>query len=570
MVRHEELRENLRELMNGRLTATFITLDLNGVERGPEGLLAANPLSATELTEEELELPFTPFRAASLEVSSNRHDVVLDDEELDWLLDGLVPRSAGMDESPEAPKETPTSQDEEPKAKHTEAETRHEVPKAQGQVSTGPSEAPKATKRPRDGEIGLGSQECIARVLHTTDPDGEVRFGRSIGTLLEAFYQREDRAAAMESDELVDEIFMDGIEFFEGQPQQCLSLWRTELPGIAVLVVEDLKRSTRTIPSTVDHRVERLTRFLESLSKDGGTTLETLGFGGLEASILKEPLADLVVESMDTVRGEPLARAVTVIMESDMQGAIDQFLAMDNEADFDAIEEQQDTGYVPQPLRLELVSEPATAENCSAASADGRLVLINLDSMSVHHDYLGASSEHLLVAVMPVLADIAETEVRLRRLRKSFEASDHIAKLDEQLELITEVRIGHVRRSHVRLAAGREQAKRWSNSGHLASFLYLCLDEARAEIDALTERSVKTVESISAIQQQKKDGQNAQLGIGLTIVATLFAFLGVWAALLSVPSWEQARMATLVVMVPVLALAAVLLWTKIPNPRRRR
>lgn len=420
-----------------------------------------------------------------------------------------------------------------------------------------PFRAAQASSSSRDGDIGLGLAYCRSVVLGQRASGDKIGFGRSLGTVRDAFSGQREIPLEETDETLAEIIFDDGIWFYLGPPQRCLSLWSSPVRGYSVLVVEDLDRRSGEVPCTVRHEKVDLIRLLSGNNEAEKVTLRSLGFDLTLGDVIDRPLTDLIAISVDSVRGNRLARALTVVAEAGVQDNIELFLDLKNDIDFDRILAQQETGYVPTPVRLDLVEEPAIEESFSAMSADGRIVLLNIDSLSFNHDYLGFSTERILLAVIPVLCDLSSSEVPLERLRESLEAGSEGERLNWQLHTISQIRLTQLSREFSRSSTGLEQAVKWGNSGQLASSLYVAYGKTRRNVSELTERTAEVIESVSEYKRNTRlDWTNFAVA-ALTVLGTILAGLGVLAALVSVPSglWHLlAEFAPLVLAVPVGAL----------------
>lgn len=420
-----------------------------------------------------------------------------------------------------------------------------------------PFRAAEASASSRDGDIGLGLAYCRSVVLGQQVAGEQIGFGRSLGTVRDAFDQQRKIPIDEADETLAEIIFDDDIWFYLGPPQRCLSLWSSPVKGYSVLVVEDLDRRSNEVPCTVHHEKKDLVRLLSGNIEAEHVTLRSLGFDLALGEVIDRPLMDLIAISVDSVRGDRLARALTVIAEAGMQENVELFLDFKNDADFDRILAQQETGYVPTPVRLDLVEEPAIKESFSAMSADGRIVLLNIDSLSFNHDYLGFSTERILSAAIPVLCDLSSSEVPLERLRESLEAGSEGEALNRQLHTISQIRLTQLSREFSRSSTGLEQAVKWGNSGQLASSLYVAYGKTRLNVSELTERTAEVIESVSEYKRNTRlDWTNFALAT-LTVLGTILAVLGVLAALVSVPSgpWHWlAEVAPLIVAGPVILL----------------
>jgi hypothetical protein len=412
-----------------------------------------------------------------------------------------------------------------------------------------PYRAKRSLTGAQSGDIGLGKPALQAVVTGTVDRTGdEVIFGRSVGTALEPFrspYPGQPgmlEAMMCTPSELCDAMrdSDDEIQIYQGPAAYCLSLWSTLSPGITVLAIEQLDAAPHTLPVTVEHSpadIADLAGHLVGL-KSGSATLEGLGLLHF-CDAAREPLHRLITHSGESVRGDRLARALTIVVGAGMQNEVDAFLDITDGTNFDVTELQQKTGYVPDPKRLDLVEEPSVTGTFSAASSDGRLILLNLDSMSVMHDFLGTLSENLVAATFPVLGDMAATEATMDRLNRAMGSHGHPESLANQLELLGKVRSRQALRLSRRATAGQEQAKRWSNAGHLASHLDRAYAGQRDHIEDVTSRCADVVRSAGDAHHQRreswKSGQAGRLAFG----AFLVGLIAMFAALVGVSSGED-------------------------------
>lgn len=419
------------------------------------------------------------------------------------------------------------------------------------------------------GNLGLGVPTCSSMTV-TLDEEGagDLRFGLSMGTVQDAYDRRETEIGGDPSGVAVATLARDGAALYAGPGGHCLSLWRTEIAGVAVLAVEELRHARQTPPTSVSHTRDALASLVARVTGIGAAelTLAKLGLGvaGEDAS---RPLTDLMAISSESVRGEQWVRALSVVAQAGLQPLIGILLG-DGE-DFDSIEERQEVGYSPSFSPLKLGSQPAVAAAGSAASIDGRLVAMNLDSMSVWHDYLGVHSEHLIAATIPVLCDLAAIEVPFDRLRQAV-GGDKPAPLSTQLRLLAEARLARVKRRLRRPTPGREQAAVWTNAGQVASFVDEAFDAKRDLIDEVTSECAAIIESLTAMHHQEREAWLSRAMAWLTVAATLFAAFSVFAGIAAMPRVPWAWLNDYAIGIgfgPVLLLAAVLIpwWIRRPK-----
>lgn len=330
-----------------------------------------------------------------------------------------------------------------------------------------------------------------------------------------------------------------------------------------MLAIEQLEGAPHTLPVTVEHSPADIADLAGRLVglESGAATLERLGLLHF-CDAAREPLHRLITHSGESVRGDRLARALTLVAGAGMQNEVDAFLKIADGSDPDVTEHQQETGYVPDPKRLDLVEEPSVKGAFSAASSDGRLILLNLDSMSVMHDFLGACSENLVAATLPVLGDMAATEATLDRLNRAMGSHGDPEPLASQLELLGKVRARQALRLARRATAGQEQARRWSNAGHLASHLDRAYAGQRDHVENVTSRCADVVRSAGDAHHQRreslKSGQAGRLAFG----AFLVGLIAMFAALVGVSSggdWDWVSEVGPEITVAVSAVVAVLL-----------
>lgn len=130
---------------------------------------------------------------------------------------------------------------------------------------------------------------------------------------------------------------------------------------------------------------------------------------------------------------------MSVLVQSGAQELVEEFIHPGG--NFDAIYDLQHSGHIATSRPVDLVSEPATdgAECC--CTTDGRFVVLNLDAMSVHHDYhFGHDTGWTLPALVPVLCSAGESDEAFALLREGIvRPPGEDASYEEQVNLIRSI-----------------------------------------------------------------------------------------------------------------------------------
>ncbi|WP_066587934.1 hypothetical protein [Cellulomonas timonensis] len=146
-----------------------------------------------------------------------------------------------------------------------------------------------------------------------------------------------------------------------------------------------------------------------SLEKVFGARFQCLSDGDWRA-----PIASRLSLAVEQARGKPMTNGLYVVVRADCSGLVEDLLRTSDPA-FGDLEHAQQTGITHGWRALSLAGEPADPDARSAIRDDARVVVMNLESMSVHHDYGGRVAAGIVVAALPVVSSRARAD------------SDHLA-----------------------------------------------------------------------------------------------------------------------------------------------
>lgn len=406
------------------------------------------------------------------------------------------------------------------------------------------------------GDIGLGLPRLLASRVFPVE-GGAVRFGASARSLDDAPLEIDERTWLL-------------------TPAVCVSLWATA--SLPVLTIERLepRRSDEHLIALC--RDERLARDVATAAEDllDGTplspafTLQDVFRPPRRSRFRRDvregwnvPVASLRVAATRHVRGVPITECLLTLTAPCATGIVEMVLARPDGSAADAAERRQKSGAVHNWEPLELAGSPAETKAKSAVRGDARYALLNLEAMSINHEYRDLGSGGALAAAIPVVALRAATARAFRTLADEFARAADGQRLRERIEAVEELKLTLLRRRMLRRFIGVEEFRRWTTPGALASELYT---RVAPELDELADDSVQAAEIVqSSLDRVREERQrrNERLIQGLSPAAGVVALASMFAALASVPDPAEPSLLAalpdaLVVTIGLVAAAAVL------------
>ena len=386
------------------------------------------------------------------------------------------------------------------------------------------------------------------------------------------------------------------------------SLWL--VPGIGLVLGLERLMATHGVAETTD-RVGRLLRLpapgadrnrstyhapdsakgvaeaLHELSVPPDASLQDLFPGQVEdlASVLPcdKPILQSLVPSQRVRAGHRMVEGLVVGLGAAERGSdlrVDSLLFRRIEGDevgFDESDEWQTEGYRWDFESFQPTTEPARPDALCAMRSDGRVVVVDLDALSIYHDYLGGGSDGIVRELIPLAAvagqlaaDQADVVDQLSRLAADGDLDD--AALSDALGLARRVRARLELRSlqqpqllheknfrawTVDESLRREMAPRAMQDQLSAdgSSVSGQMEALARSVDSLEEALQRNVDEVAVTKERKRDDERAKLRTAINFVFGLITAAGlvaVFTSLASVPG-PAARA------VPSLASAG--LWT---------
>ena len=158
---------------------------------------------------------------------------------------------------------------------------------------------------------------------------------------------------------------------------------------------------------------EGFQRVLEHMGVRSSDTLADI-FGGEFGRMVDpvtptdKPLGDLLIPRGTVVAGNRMVEGIVVGLASapnrDHLGIADLFASNLPDDGFDAQDAWQSEGYRWDYSRINIADEPADPAALSVTRSDGRVLVVDLDSMSTYHDYLGAGGAGSVLELLPLAA----------------------------------------------------------------------------------------------------------------------------------------------------------------------
>jgi hypothetical protein len=263
----------------------------------------------------------------------------------------------------------------------------------------------------------------------------------------------------------------------------------------------------------------------------------------------EKTLRSLVIERPKTVDQHRLVEGLTITLAASGNAedlGLDMLVAGVESEEVDT-EFWQNWRYAWPYERRAVVTKPSRESAHMAVRTDGRSVAIDLDALSIHHDYMGWGGDRIVVELISLAARLGERSSQKRELvqvtqsltTKSTGAAGAAEKVTD-LYMRNEAYglLVHNLRNEPNFAS-------WTNDHSLRRILApisLLGEEARAE-DERFSRSLNSLESMlrSRAREEAQEAQNRtrrvfEVGLGLISVVGIIALLP---AIASIPNGER-------------------------------
>ncbi|WP_199424587.1 hypothetical protein [Actinotalea solisilvae] len=463
-----------------------------------------------------------------------------------------------------------------------------------GEPSAGGGSGARRGSTAHAADIGFGAPELlVTRTVRVSGPD--LRFGASEATLDDC-----------SSDEEVRE------RVWLAEPMVCLSLWRVD--GSAVMTLERLAPIEEPDLLTTQGRPDPQTaERLAQVDADVSSVLPDLLAGtGLDPQLsiaeafpdqaealelwLGEPgrlrrwfmtrlsrlapgsrtrgsrssILDLRVAGTERLRGRETTEGLYVVTSPRMSRRIEALLSRRAPRP----EYTMATGAPRSWARLELVDEPAEEAAASAVRNDLRAVVLNLEAMSVHHEYRRFGGG-MVALTIPFVAHRAAMARDYRRLDEAAGPIDDFE--GDALATLAHVQRSALRRRVARRLVGPERFRTWTVPAQLVSALFRMTKKELRELDGEVEELAGLVRAnLEQAQQQRRDRYDRVVS-WVAPVAGFSVLVGMYAALASLPNRAhdqllaavpEAALVTGLIVVVGLVLGAA--WDRAARGGRRR
>ncbi len=428
-----------------------------------------------------------------------------------------------------------------------------------------------------------GAPVLLAHTQQATSQESVV-FGRSATTLAEL--QSTDQPVVLPESSAVSLWLVPGIGLVLGLERLMAQAERTLIEfggmraGGAVAEVTDhvgrlLRYPTPRVGDdgfaySAADSAKGVAELLKFMQVSGDARLSDLFPGQVEdlpQSLMQAPVIELLVPSRIVRAGHRLVEGLIVGLGASEHGSalkVDTLLLRQLEgdgSDFATTDERQSEGYQWAFEPLQPATEPARDDALCAVRSDGRVAVVDLDALSVYHDYLGVGGEGIvrelisLAAVTGQLAaDQADVVAQLELLAaegapakggalgNSLGIARRVrARLElrslQQPQLLNEkdFRAWTIDESLRREMAPRVMQDQLSMDGSVISDRMQAL--ARS-VDSLERALERRAEEEAVATQRKHDDERQRLGAAISFVggiASAAGLVAVFTSLASVP-----------------------------------
>lgn len=438
------------------------------------------------------------------------------------------------------------------------ARGRSDTPFAAGQwigllpEATAPRSQVDRARRAMD--MGLGSPELIANRSLLLG-HSELVFGASEATL--------DDCSAGEVNK----------RFWRVAPQVCLALWRVD--ERLILTVERLEaegepdgvaRANRMpkpeseLASAVDADIlATLPALLHGTGLNAGLSLAdafpeqaqalgkwlTSGEAGVRRpsvagrffrrageatpTVMREPISELRVAAAERIRGAAVTEGLYLVTGPHLT---QRAAVLVHKKDSDAGRDMS-SGAPRRWKRLDLAEAPAEPGSFCAVRDDFRVVLINLEALSIYHEYRQFGGP-LGLLTLPLAAHRASVALDYQCIEHAALTSD-ATRVGDHLEVLEKAQRNALRRRVARRLAAPERSHQWTLPVHLVSELFVRSEGAFTELDGeiheLSELFRASLERAQASRRERFD----RIVSWVSPVAAFSVLVSMYAALASLP-----------------------------------
>jgi hypothetical protein len=257
------------------------------------------------------------------------------------------------------------------------------------------------------------------------------------------------------------------------------------------------------------------------------------------------PVEDLVIHRPYVTRGLRHVEGLVVALAAGAGGTVDELVTRTLEdADFDLVDRVQEEGHFWTWTRRELVAEPVQKDAGIAVRQDGRAAFVDLEAMSVYHDYLGVGGSRIVLDCLPMVAQRAVEAADFwttSQLIATLSSGDDVA---ERVRVVRGVRARLEQRAVLRdMLDATERFTTWTHGGQLWSALHTVSQEqddvAARSPDERSHRSIpvadRMLNDLSVEQQAERAEFWQHLGTAGTAVGGVISVVVLFTALAAIP-----------------------------------
>jgi hypothetical protein len=276
------------------------------------------------------------------------------------------------------------------------------------------------------------------------------------------------------------------------------------------------------------------------------------------------PLSELLVHRLFVTRGVRHIEGMFVALAAGAGRTVADLIERTlDEDDFEQVDRVQEDGNLWGWSSRELVSQPAQKGASIAVREDGRAAFIDLEAMSVYHDYLGVGGDTIVLEALPF---VAERAAEVRDFWIAAETVDGLVEDDpedlaKRLAAVRGVRARLERRAAFRdMWHSVERFTTWTHGGQLWSLLHSVSAEHEGRgqsTDERTKRAVTVADSMlrdidrarreeMAVRAEERDEERRQehaertlflqrVTLAMTAVAGLIGAIVLFTALAAIP-----------------------------------
>ena len=354
-----------------------------------------------------------------------------------------------------------------------------------------------------------------------------------------------------------------------GTASTCISLWRT-IHGLTITLerlasLDEHLQMVDVYSGEPFAGLEGLTaavdQILEGTGLTADSTIQELLTGGprLHPGLSHSTLLTQCIESPQSYRNTRLIEGLLVRVEPDASRQVDDLIVVDD--DFDRNDAWQSLSIPWKWNAVALVDEPVETDAKIAVREDGRSVLLNLEAMSVYHDYDGHGGRHLVVACIPEVARVGAIADSCSTISSMLvdgaadpaEVSrDGLKRLEHFRDIAEASRRRHAVAAFERRFVVPEKFKTWTHGDLLVPILWEPIESRVTAMDdelrVMTSLVTKIIDSdiqrtttrLQAIEEERANRRLARVAyesgaIGIGAVALL---VGLFMTIAAAPAWD--------------------------------